>query len=195
MAKDRQLLTIAWIASIFLHVGLFLWAVPTLVHPARCNVVSSPAFVKINLVIEPPSVRVPSPSTRPLIRKNVLGITNLGSARFHRSIAKSSASPQRPSNLGATQTAAVPSHNMPPPYPEEARARGEQGVVILRVQVTAAGIASAVDILKSSGCFQLDEAARQAVRQWSFFPASSAGLPMSSQVDVPIRFCLYHPFP
>ena len=44
-------------------------------------------------------------------------------------------------------------HNDPPEYPEESRIAGEQGVVILQVQVTAAGEPAKVSILKSSGFF------------------------------------------
>lgn len=67
----------------------------------------------------------------------------------------------------------------------------EQGVVVLRVEVTAAGEPTQVSVLQSSGFFRLDQAARQAVRHWRFHPALAAGgLPVASEADVPVRFKL-----
>lgn len=80
--------------------------------------------------------------------------------------------------------------NEPPVYPEESRAAREQGVVILRVEVTAAGEPARVNILKSSGYFRLDQAARQAVQHWKFHPAMMGGTPTSSEADVPVHFKL-----
>jgi len=81
-------------------------------------------------------------------------------------------------------------HNEPPEYPEESRFAGEQGVVILRVQVTAFGDPVKVSILKSSGFFRLDQAARRAVGRWRFHPGIMAGLSVSSEVEVPVYFKL-----
>jgi protein TonB len=81
-------------------------------------------------------------------------------------------------------------HNKPPEYPEESRIAHEQGVVILRVEVTATGEPAAVSILKSSGYFQLDQTARRAVQHWKFHPAMTAGIPVSSEADVPVHFKL-----
>jgi protein TonB len=92
---------------------------------------------------------------------------------------------------GATQAQPDDLHNEPPEYPEESQRAREQGVVILRVQVTAAGDPAEVSVRQSSGFFRLDQAARQAVRHWRFHPALNAsGLPVSSEADVPVRFKL-----
>jgi periplasmic protein TonB len=81
-------------------------------------------------------------------------------------------------------------HNEPPEYPEESRIAGEQGAVILQVQVTAAGEPARVAILKSSGFFRLDQAARHAVEHWKFHPGMLAGIPVPSEADVPVHFKL-----
>jgi protein TonB len=60
----------------------------------------------------------------------------------------------------------------------------------LRVQVTAAGEPASVNILNSSGFFRLDQAARRAVMDWKFHPGRAAGLPVPSEVDVPVHFKL-----
>jgi protein TonB len=91
---------------------------------------------------------------------------------------------------GAVEAQPDDLHNEPPAYPEDSRTAREQGVVILRVEVTAAGEPSTVNILKSSGYFRLDQAARRAVQHWKFHPALTAGIAVSSEADVPVHFRL-----
>jgi protein TonB len=66
----------------------------------------------------------------------------------------------------------------------------QQGVVLLTVQVGADGHASDVTLSRSSGFPLLDQAALRTVRQWRFYPARAGGLPVASQVEVPVRFSL-----
>ncbi len=61
--------------------------------------------------------------------------------------------------------------NRPPPYPVEAEVRGEHGAVTLLIHVSESGVASAIDVLESSGYEILDQAAVAAVRKWHFHPA------------------------
>jgi protein TonB len=78
----------------------------------------------------------------------------------------------------------------PPAYPEIARRRGEQGRVLLRVNVSADGQPVEVDVAQTSGYPTLDEAAQSAVRSWRFIPATRAGTPIAAVADVPVRFRL-----
>jgi protein TonB len=80
--------------------------------------------------------------------------------------------------------------NPPPAYPAAARRRGEQGKVILRVLVNAAGGADQVEIRKGTGHSTLDAAALDAVRQWKFVPARQGDQPVAAWVLVPITFTL-----
>ena len=80
--------------------------------------------------------------------------------------------------------------NPEPPYPAQSRRLGEEGRVILRVLVGAAGAAEEVQIRASSGYPRLDEAARQTVRQWKFQPARRGSEAVPAWVLVPIRFSL-----
>ncbi len=77
-----------------------------------------------------------------------------------------------------------------PRYPYLARWRGQEGRVLLRVLVSAAGEAKAVSIRQSSGYRLLDEAALKAIGAWRFFPARKAGIPAADAVDVPVSFRL-----
>jgi len=77
-----------------------------------------------------------------------------------------------------------------PRYPESARERGWEGVVVLSVSVGADGRADSVRVARGSGHAMLDAAALDAVRRWRFEPARRAGMPVAASVDVPIRFRL-----
>jgi protein TonB len=91
---------------------------------------------------------------------------------------------------GAIQAQPDDLHNEPPRYPDESRIAREEGMVILRVAVTAAGEPGTVSILQSSRFFRLDEAARTAVGRWKFHPALLEGLPVASVAEVPVLFKL-----
>lgn len=80
--------------------------------------------------------------------------------------------------------------NPRPDYPDEARLQRQEGLVILSVEVGTDGRADDVAVTRSSGFPLLDHAALEAVRAWRFEPARAAGLPVSSRVDVPVRFSL-----
>jgi protein TonB len=80
--------------------------------------------------------------------------------------------------------------NVPPSYPPEAVAEGEEGAVILLVHVAPSGAASAVDVALSSGYVLLDDAARAAVASWRFLPAHRGRTPVASSIPIRIRFVL-----
>ncbi len=87
---------------------------------------------------------------------------------------------------------AVPDYrsNPLPEYPRLARQRHWQGIVWLMVNVSADGLVEDLQIEESCGHQILDRAALRAVDSWEFFPAKQAGLPVSSQVRIPVRFVL-----
>jgi protein TonB len=78
--------------------------------------------------------------------------------------------------------------NPEPEYPFQSRRLREQGLVKLRVHVTAEGRADEVTLHLSSGYDRLDRAALDAVRRWRFRPARRAGTPVAGWVVVPVRF-------
>lgn len=81
--------------------------------------------------------------------------------------------------------------NPHPAYPEAARAAKQEGVVTLNVNVDAQGNVSGIRITRSSGFPLLDERARSTVAErWKFRPAKAGGIPIASNVSIPIRFTL-----
>jgi periplasmic protein TonB len=80
--------------------------------------------------------------------------------------------------------------NRAPAYPRLARERGEQGRVLLRVNVSADGSPIEVAVVQTSGHPSLDSAALTAIREWRFVPAMQAGRPVPAEADVPVRFRL-----
>jgi len=80
--------------------------------------------------------------------------------------------------------------NRPPEYPEEALRNRQQGIVILRVSITATGDVLELKVLSSSGHAILDTAATEAVGAWRFVPAQHDGQPVPATVRLPVRFVL-----
>ena len=81
-------------------------------------------------------------------------------------------------------------NNPRPAYPPMARRLGIEGLVVLRVQVSAKGTPDQVAVAQTSGTQVLDEAALRAVQGWSFVPARLGEKPIAHVVDVPVRFQL-----
>ncbi|WP_417592201.1 energy transducer TonB [Parasphingorhabdus sp.] len=81
-------------------------------------------------------------------------------------------------------------NNPGPAYPYLSRKAREQGVVLLRVTVSASGGAKVLSVARSSGYDRLDKAALKAVKKWRFIPAKQAGQPVEAIVLVPVTFSL-----
>jgi protein TonB len=104
----------------------------------------------------------------------------------------------KPTNTKAADTQAFQSPNFnaayldnpAPKYPSVSRRLGEQGLVLLRVQVTADGAAESVELQTGSGSNRLDQAALEAVKKWRFVPAKRGEQSVSASVVVPVRFSL-----
>jgi protein TonB len=77
-----------------------------------------------------------------------------------------------------------------PDYPYRARRLGQQGRVVLRVAVSPNGMPVEVEVARSSGHDNLDDAALDTVRQWRFTPAQIGGVAVAGTVEVPITFRL-----
>ena len=78
-----------------------------------------------------------------------------------------------------------------PPYPRDALLGGHEGSVLLRVTVGIDGRPTAVEIERSSGRRDFDDAARrQVLRRWTFQPAILDGRPVEAIGLVPIDFKL-----
>lgn len=80
--------------------------------------------------------------------------------------------------------------NPPPLYPRLARQRGWEGLVALRVRVSAAGEVLEAWVEHSSGHGVLDQAALKAVQSWRFRPAREGLRAVAGVARVPIEFRL-----
>ena len=95
-----------------------------------------------------------------------------------------------PAPLIPPRFAAAYLNNPAPAYPSLARRMGDQGKVMLRVNVNTEGRAQDVQVRTSSGFPRLDETALNTVKQWRFVPARQGDQPVSAWVLVPIVFRL-----
>jgi len=133
------------------------------------------------------------PLTRPVVRQcEESGVPLLKVHRVREVMQPKAVSFQKATSAskGALQAQPDKLSNEPPDYPEDARVAREQGVVMLRVRVTAGGEAATVSIQQSSGYLRLDQAALRAVRRWKFHPALAGDEAVASEVEVPVRFKL-----
>lgn len=106
------------------------------------------------------------------------------------SAAVPTATPPAPVPISAARYDADYLNNPPPVYPPLARRLGEEGKVLLRVQVSPEGLPLAVEIHQSSGHPRLDEAARKAAGRWRFVPARQGNNAITSWVEIPVQFSL-----
>ena len=78
----------------------------------------------------------------------------------------------------------------PPRYPALSRRLGEEGIVVLRVELDETGRVAAAQVASSSGYARLDEAALAAVRTWRCTPAQRDGQPVRAVAMQPFKFIL-----
>ena len=77
-----------------------------------------------------------------------------------------------------------------PRYPESARRAGVEGVTVLRFVVLANGHVDKIQVDRSAGHVDLDQAAVEAVKTWLFEPARRGKEPVPVWVTLPVRFAL-----
>ncbi|PIV76073.1 MAG: energy transducer TonB [Rhodocyclales bacterium CG17_big_fil_post_rev_8_21_14_2_50_68_7] len=97
--------------------------------------------------------------------------------------------PGRPIALGGELAAACPERSAPR-YPAISRRRGEEGTVVLRVELDETGAVVAGEVATGSGFARLDEAALEAVRTWRCTPARRGAQPVRAVALQPFKFVL-----
>ena len=147
---------------------------------------------------EPPVAVLPAPTSRPVAAQP----TNHSPAAVADAALTGNAaidSPVAPAASAATSAPAEPTaprfdvdtlDNPTPVYPALSRRLGEQGQVLLQVDVGTDGRAHEVAVNRSSGYPRLDHAALETVRRWTFIPARLGRLAIAASVLVPISFSL-----
>ncbi|HNY50237.1 MAG TPA: energy transducer TonB [Smithella sp.] len=95
-----------------------------------------------------------------------------------------------PSSLNTAIAYPLYKENTPPAYPETARVRGYEGMVLIVAEILSNGRVGKIKIGKSSGYAILDQSAIEAVKPWKFEPARKSGTPFTAWVELPIKFML-----
>lgn len=90
----------------------------------------------------------------------------------------------------ATELAVACPGRVPPAFPSQSRRLGEEGTVVLRVELDEAGHVAMARIQASSGHARLDEAALVAVKAWRCTPAQRDGHPARAIALQPFKFVL-----
>jgi len=162
---------------------------------------ASPPFKYVDVKPEPkPYEFAPPPETPPVIQPPALQLTpvDVGKVTSEENIVeKNVVKPPLDGAVGEQGTGektlvdAVPvarlaiAHRVDPVYPASAERAGEEGTVLLEIEVDTLGRVMTAHLARSSGFNALDKAAILAVREWRFTrPATIA------KVRVPITFKL-----
>ena len=100
--------------------------------------------------------------------------------------------PSQPSSLSQARVDAPPRSRraIRPEYPKGARQRGEQGNVILEIEIGADGVCVAAKVAVSCGFAELDAAAVKAALAARFVPAKAGNSPVSSVARLTLSFRL-----
>lgn len=131
---------------------------------------------------------VPAPTVAPSHPQPVADPAPVAEAKPEAPPAKEKPAPAEPPPVDPPRFNADYLDNPKPRYPPLSKKQGEVGTVLLRVVVSAAGLAQEVTLHKSSGFPRLDQSAIEAVRQWKFVPARQGNQAVEGRVIVPIEF-------
>ena len=202
--------SLAWLLIAGLHLG----ALAALIHlPAESAPLAAPQAMMVSFISEPAPPKVappppePPPPPKPLPKLVATPKPTPSAMKAplpeeqpvveDTMVAESPPAPPQPATPAPTaEPVVVPPNfvaaylnNPGPAYPYLSKQRREQGTVMLRVLVSAAGRADQVLIDRSSGHSRLDEAAQDVVlKRWRFVPARQGEDAVSAWVLVPIQF-------
>ena len=192
---SKELMAAGYI-SLTLHLSLFF--IEFSEEKIRFDVIRGESSVELSLVSSRPKRSPEAPQEYPVNLKQI----KVSSETFARKMEEDSVQRSEESEHSEMATASPefkgailetePSYlqNSPPLYPRIAVERGYEGMVILKASVLKDGSCGQIEILNSSGHQVLDRAALKAVEKWKFVSARRGMIPISSWVNIPIRFKL-----
>jgi protein TonB len=170
---------------------------PSVAKPVMPNPASTPvATSAVNNVSHAPVANTTTGSDRAITLPSASTEGSEGSVSNAKTAASAALAAPPPSSSGVGNSSSPPRfgvaylNNPAPKYPSSARRMGEEGKVLLRVLVSADGLAKQVLLRASSGSDVLDDSAQAAVRKWRFIPAKLNGDTVEAWVQVPIVFKL-----
>lgn len=135
----------------------------------------------------------------------VITTSELSMTEAQPAVVQTSAQPRGAGNAGAAAPAAAEGGSrsggiaapgilskVDPAYPSSARQAGQEGTVVLRIEILANGRTGEISVARSAGYPALDEAAIAAVRSWQFVPAKdlSSGRTVACTTTLPVSFRL-----
>ncbi len=199
-----------WSLSVLLHAAILTLGSYLIMRPAQYGIAAAPSSTEVDLVQEAPSApAVPVPQIKPAVPDIAPPTPQLDDVTIPKPLPLSRApaavvAEPKPArhraariehqvSIASQGSASVqPDYlrNPAPLYPESSRQTREQGTVLLAVKVDRDGTAESVSLRQTSGYPQLDRAALDTVRTWKFHPAMVAGIPVDSDVIVPVLFKL-----
>ena len=154
---------------------------PKTVEVAKAPVVTPPPLPPLDIVVEN-TITPPPPAPRVAQETPAAPAT----------VASAPPAPPAPPAPATPRTVQGVEYVRPPAvvYPSVSKRLGETGVVMLRVLISEKGNAEQVQVHKSSGHTNLDEAGRQAALRALFKPYMEDGKAVPVYVLVPINFSL-----
>jgi len=161
--------------------------VPALVHEPKPSPEPSTLLESVTAPEMPPALQ-PATVSQSLAVKPRLSISQPSKPAFSE---ESPAKHVVPINQDTTPSSHANYLNNPQPlYPRKSRRLGEQGKVVLSVEVDPKGNVSQITISQSSGHPRLDQSALETVLKWRFVAGKKAGVPQKMWVNIPINFVL-----
>jgi len=192
-SSSNSLLTAAIVSSFAVHGLVIASSFGWISFQPEYGVTRAPSSVEVQLIEEKPKA-LPQVKTEEVLTAvpelKAPALVKKAEPKPAPEIQKTNPVPVIP-QAGAVRKEAEPYLDNPAPiYPERARLRGWEGVVVLAVVVNETGHTVQVEIQASSGHEILDEAAVKAVKNWRFKPAGVGSVTFSSTVRIPVRFKL-----
>ncbi len=145
----------------------------------------------------PPPKPAPKPAPRPSPASPTPASTPAPPASAASSSGPAAAPAEAPASAAPSAAPITPAvsdlrslGNPPPRYPSRALRRGYEGDVQLRILVLPNGTAGQVEVMRSSGHAELDQAAMATVRSWRFQPARRGDTPIKGYALQTIAFRL-----
>jgi protein TonB len=202
-AGPRVVLCVAALHALAL--SLFLWS-------PQAPLMHTPSGITLEMVLTPLSLAPPQPHTQRVVAQTSASKPNAAPAETPAAAAPTPPSTAPRADITSVTTSAAPAvassrsggapalvlpttdaqglNNPKPAYPRLSRRLNEQGQVVVRVFVTAEGLAQQGDIKTSSGYDRLDQEALRTVLHWRFVPGQRLGVPEAMWFNVPVNFVL-----
>lgn len=138
----------------------------------------------------PMPLAIPDPAPAPEAPTGVVSAPPAPPPAVTEPVAAAPVAPPAPPKVELPSSEAKYLNNPKPPYPPLSMRLREQGQVMVRVYISADGIATRAEVQKSSGFPRLDDTAVQTVLRWRYVPGKRAGVPEAMWYSVPINFVL-----